>query len=229
MEIVISGYGKMGREIESVSKARGYPIVGIINDARCLSGTIKPNAVCIDFSQPDAFKKNYKLIAENFKAAVVGTTNWFDIIDDVKSYFESINKTLIYATNFSIGVNIFFKINELSARLIKGISDYEMFISEHHHSQKLDTPSGTAKTLGKILGEIFNKEIDIKSVRCGTVPGIHKTGYESEVDRIQLKHEAFSRKGFAEGAVKAAEWTENLKGVFEFREILESKFNQILK
>lgn len=229
MKIVVSGYGKMGREIETAAKARGHEITDVPDNTESLLTAAHPDAVCIDFSVPDAFIRNYKIIADNFKAAVVGTTGWYGIIDDVKKYFEKKNKTLIYATNFSIGVNIFFKINELAAKLISGLADYDSYILELHHNQKLDAPSGTAKTLGNILREAFGKEIDIRSIRSGKIPGIHETGFESDVDRITLRHEAFSRIGFAEGAVTAAEWTENTNGVFEFKELLEKKFKQILE
>lgn len=229
MKIVISGYGKMGREIEAAAKSRGCECVSKPDTSEELANAVFPDAVCIDFTVPDAFRKNYKTIADNFKAAVVGTTGWYDILGEVKEYFAKKNKTLIYATNFSIGVNIFFKLNELAAKLASGLADYDPYIIEFHHTQKLDAPSGTAKTIGNILKEVLGKEIDIQSVRSGKIPGIHETGFESEVDRITLRHEAFSRKGFAEGAVTAAEWAENLSGVFEFKDLLEEKFKNTLK
>ncbi len=229
MKIVISGYGKMGREIEAAAKARGHECVSKPDSSEELAKSVFPDAVCIDFTVPDAFRKNYKTIADNFKAAVVGTTGWYDILDEVKDYFAKKNKTLIYATNFSIGVNVFFKVNEIAARLISELADYDSYIIEYHHNQKLDAPSGTAKTIGNILKEVLGKEIDIQSVRSGKIPGIHETGFESEVDRITLRHEAFSRKGFAEGAVTAAEWAVNLNGIFEFKDLLEEKIKNILK
>jgi len=228
MKAVISGYGKMGKEIKEILKFRNHTCVDIADNSDQLESVSFPDAVCIDFTTPDAFRKNYKTIADNFGAAVVGTTGWTDISEDVRKYFNDRNKTLIYASNFSIGVNIFFKINELAAKLVSKLSDYDSYIIELHHNQKLDAPSGTAKTLGNILKEVLGKDIDIQSVRSGKIPGIHETGFESDVDRIILRHEAFSRKGFAEGAVTAAEWTEELKGVFEFRDILEKKFKTIL-
>ncbi|MDD5361801.1 MAG: dihydrodipicolinate reductase C-terminal domain-containing protein [Ignavibacteria bacterium] len=228
MKAVILGYGKMGREIETVLNSRGHECIGIITDSGKLNSSAYTDAVCIEFTTPDAFRSNYKMIADNFRAAVAGTTGWLDILGDVKKYFREKNKTLIYASNFSIGVNMFFKINELSAKLISSLAEYDSYILELHHSRKLDSPSGTAKTIGSILKEVLGKEVDIQSIRSGNIPGIHETGFESDVDRIILRHEAFSRKGFAEGAVTAAEWTSELKGVFEFREILEKKFKTIL-
>lgn len=228
MDIVISGYGKMGKEVEAVVKSRGGKCIAVFSDTGTLKSKAFENHVCVDFSTPQAFKNNYKYICDNFKAAVVGTTGWLDIKDDVLDYFKSKNKTLIYATNFSIGVNIFFKITELSSKLISGLANYDPYIFEMHHKQKLDAPSGTAKSLEKIVEDSFNKRIQAQSVRSGYIKGIHEVGFESEVDRITLNHEAYSRRGFAEGAVTAAEWAEDIKGVFEFKDLLEEKFKNII-
>lgn len=228
MDIVISGYGKMGKEVEAVVKSRGGKCIAVFTDTGTLKSKSFENIVCVDFTTPEAFKNNYKHICDNFKAAVVGTTGWLDIKDDVLDYFKSKNKTLIYATNFSIGVNIFFKITELSSKLINGLANYDPYILEMHHKQKLDAPSGTAKSLEKIVEDSFNKRIQAQSVRSGYIKGIHEVGFESEVDRITLNHEAYSRRGFAEGAVTAAEWAEDIKGVFEFKDLLEEKFKNII-
>jgi len=229
MDIIISGYGKMGKEIESVIESRGGKALARINDAKSLKNAKFEENVCIDFTTPEAFKENYKYVCDNFKAAVVGTTGWSDIKVDVLNYFKEKNKTLIYAANFSIGVNIFFKLTELSSKLINGLAHYDPYIIELHHKQKLDAPSGTAKSIEKIIEDIFDKKVEAKSIRSGHIKGIHEVGYESEEDAILLKHEAYSRKGFAEGAVTAAEWAEDIKGVFEFKELLEEKFKKILK
>ncbi|MFA7361579.1 MAG: 4-hydroxy-tetrahydrodipicolinate reductase [Candidatus Kapaibacterium sp.] len=227
MNIVISGYGKMGQEIESVVKSRGGKCIAVLTKSESLRKTILQDSICIDFTTPEAFRKNYKHICNNFKAAVVGTTGWNDIKDEVIGYFKDKNKTLIYATNFSIGVNIFFKITELSSKIISTLTNYDAYIVEMHHKQKIDAPSGTAKTLEKILEDNLSKKAEIHSIRSGYIKGIHEVGYESEVDRITLKHEAYTRKGFAEGAVTAAEWTDDISGVYEFKELLENKFKEI--
>lgn len=228
MDIVISGYGKMGKEVEAVVKSRGGKCIAVFSDTEALKGKTYEGNVCVDFTTPEAFKNNYKYVCDNFKAAVVGTTGWLDIKDDVIDYFKAKNKTLIYATNFSIGVNIFFKITELSSKLINGLAHYDPYILEMHHKQKLDAPSGTAKSLEKIVEDSFNKRIQAQSVRSGYIKGIHEVGFESEVDRITLNHEAYSRRGFAEGAVTAAEWAEDIKGVYEFKDLLEEKFKNII-
>ena len=229
MEIVISGYGKMGKEVEAVIKARGWKCLAAIDSSDALKKTCFEDKVCIDFTTPDAFKENFKYICDNFQAAVVGTTGWQEIQDKVFEYFRSRDKTLIYASNFSIGVNIFFKVAELSARLTGKLGDYDSYIIEKHHKEKLDIPSGTAKTLEKILKEHLRKAISINSVRSGYIKGVHEIGYESESDKITLNHEAYSRRGFAEGAVLAAQRANEVKGIFEFRDLLGEEINKLIK
>lgn len=218
----------MGREIESLLLEKGTPCIEWSEDITSIDLIKAKDAVCIDFTNPQSFRDNYKFIADNFKAAVIGTTGWNDIKNEVVSYFESKNKPMIYASNFSIGINIMFKISEISSKIIAQMGDFDPYLVEMHHKFKLDAPSGTAKTLESIVSKNTGKEIDVQSVRAGYIPGIHELGFESQIERIKITHEAFSRRGFAEGSVVAAEWTAQLEGVFEFREILEKKLNKII-
>lgn len=218
----------MGKIIESILKTKGIEYLAS-EDIKNIDTKYASEAVCIDFTTPVAFKENYKFIAENFKAAVIGTTGWSDIKNDIFSYFLQQNKTLIYASNFSIGVNIFFKINQLAASMLFELGDYEPYIVEMHHNQKLDAPSGTAKTISELIEEIYKKNFIISSVRAGNIPGIHEVGYESEIDRILVKHESFSRSGFAQGAVNAAIWSLELSGIYEFKDIINKKLNKIIE
>ncbi len=218
----------MGKIIESILKTKGIEYLAS-EDIKNIDTKYASEAVCIDFTTPVVFKENYKFIAENFKAAVIGTTGWSDIKNDIFSYFLQQNKTLIYASNFSIGVNIFFKINQLAASMLFELGDYEPYIVEMHHNQKLDAPSGTAKTISELIEEIYKKNFIISSVRAGNIPGIHEVGYESEIDRILVKHEAFSRAGFAQGAVNAAIWSLELSGIYEFKDIINKKLNKIIE
>jgi 4-hydroxy-tetrahydrodipicolinate reductase len=227
-EIVVSGYGKMGREIESVLLGRGVNSAVITEDICAVPAEKAQNSVCIDFTTPAAFRANYKFIASSFRAAVVGTTGWNDIKDEVRSCFEREGKTLIYASNFSTGVNIFFKLAEISSKLTSALANYDNYILEMHHRQKLDAPSGTAKTIASAVQMQTGKPVEIQAVRAGSIFGIHELGFESVVDRITIRHEAFSRRGFAEGAVMAAEWANEMRGIYEFRELLEEKFKKIL-
>ena len=220
MKIFISGYGKMGRMVEKVVLARGLEYAGW-SEAVCETDkALAKECVCIDFTVPDAFRTNYRFLAENFKAVVVGTTGWYDIKDEVLAYFEKCGTTLVWASNFSIGVNVFFAMAEHVSAILKETGGYSPYILEMHHCHKLDAPSGTAKSIGDIVDANMGVKTDIQSVRCGEIPGIHTLGFEGINDRITLTHEAFSREGFAAGAVEAALRTEGLTGVHEFKELI---------
>lgn len=220
MKVVISGYGKMGRMVEKVLLEKNIECAGKSKDISAFDKDIARESVCIDFTVPEAFRANYRFLAENFKAVVVGTTGWNDIRDEVTAYFEKCGTPMIYASNFSIGVNIFFAVADFISSLMGKTGGYSPYIVEKHHCHKLDAPSGTAKSLAAIIDGNMGVKTDIQSVRCGEIPGIHSIGFEGMADRITLTHEAFSREGFARGAVEAALKTENLKGVHEFREIV---------
>ena len=227
MHIIISGYGKMGKVIESILQAKKVDYT-ISEDVRSIDTIIASESVCIDFTTPEAIKQNYKFLAENFKTTIIGTTGWEDIKDELTNCFRQKGKTLIYASNFSIGMNIFFKIAEMASGFVSSLADYDAYLLEFHHTQKLDTPSGTAKTIARIVAKQMGNPPDVKSIRAGSIPGIHELGFESEIDRITIRHEAFSRNGFAEGAVTAALWSEDINGVYEFNELLETKFKEII-
>ena len=176
-------------------------------------------AICIDFTTPDAFRQNYRFLAENFKAVVVGTTGWADIREEVVAYFEKCGTTMIWATNFSVGVNVFFAVTDYISKLLADFGGYSPYMVEMHHCHKLDAPSGTAKTLADIVDANMGVQTDVQSVRCGEIPGIHTIGFEGLNDRITMPHEAFSREGFAAGAVEAALKADGLTGVHEFKDL----------
>ncbi len=226
MKIVISGFGKMGKEIFSILEKRDDVTLFTTEEIQSFDTSIAADSICIDFTTPSAFRNNYRFIADNFKATIVGTTGWNDIKDEVTSYFTERGKTMIYASNFSIGVNIFFEIARVASGLTAHPVQYDPYIIEYHHKFKLDSPSGTASTLREIVEKESTKSVDIQSVRSGYIPGIHKVGFESENDRIVIEHEAFSRRGFAEGAVAAALWSVQIKGVYDFRTILKEQFKK---
>ena len=219
MKIIISGYGKMGHMVENALLSRGHELVLASEDIASVNPEIAKDCVCIDFTTPDAFKANYKAIASNFKAAVVGTTGWDDILGDVVAAFYAAGTPLIYSSNFSIGVNAVFAALEKVGDILK-FHGYVPHIEETHHVHKKDAPSGTAKTMASIVEDHLGIRPDITSLRIGEVPGTHVVKFKSEVDKIKISHEAFSRVGFAEGAVVAAEMTEGLKGVHTFKELL---------
>lgn len=219
IKVIVSGYGKMGHMIEKVLQERGIELVEASEDICGTDPEVAKECVCIDFTMPDAFRANYPFIARHFKAAVVGTTGWNDIRADVFRAFEEAGTPLIYASNFSLGVNALFAAVKKACELLKG-AGYTPSIEEIHHIHKLDAPSGTAKTLGQLVEAGLGAAPEITSVREGEVPGIHTLTLKSACDEITFRHEAFSREGFAVGAVVAATLTEGLKGVHEFGELL---------
>ena len=218
MKIVISGYGKMGHMIESILIDKGIDYIPTENVAEIDIETAK-QCVCIDFTTPDAFRSNYRLLADRFGAVVVGTTGWNDIKDEVLQYFRNSGTTMIYASNFSLGVNVTFAIVAKASALLAD-AGYDPYIVEMHHKHKLDAPSGTAKSLAQIVDNAMGGSTQVQSVRCGEIAGIHTVGFEGTNDRITITHEAFSRKGFAQGAVQAAIMTKKITGVHEFKDII---------
>lgn len=219
IKVIISGYGRMGHMIEKELLHRGIELVEASENISATNPDIARECVCIDFTTPEAFRANYAFIARHFKAAVVGTTGWNDIQADVRRTFEEAGTPLIYASNFSLGVNALFAAAAKASALLKG-AGYVPAIEEIHHVHKLDAPSGTAITLGNLVEKALGEKPEITSVREGEVPGIHTLSLKSDCDELTLRHEAFSREGLAKGAVVAALMTEGLQGVHEFSELL---------
>ena len=219
IQVIISGYGKMGHMVEKVLRERGIELVLATEDVQSVDTVVAKECVCIDFTTPDAFRANYPFIAQHFKAAVVGTTGWNDIRADVTRAFEAAGTPMVHASNFSLGVNALFAAVSRASAILKG-AGYKADIEEIHHIHKLDAPSGTAKTLASLVEEGLGTKPEITSIREGEVPGIHTLTLESACDKLTFRHEAFSREGFAQGAVTAALLTEGLQGVHEFSELL---------
>lgn len=219
IKVIISGYGRMGHMVEKELQKRGIELVEASENITGTDPAIAKECVCIDFTTPEAFRANYPFIAKNFKAAVVGTTGWNDIEADVRKAFQEAGTTLIYASNFSLGVNALYAAVTKVSALLKG-NGYKAEIEEIHHIHKLDAPSGTAKVLGALVEKELGEKPEIRSIREGEVPGIHTLTLTSAEDKITLRHEAFSREGLAKGAVIAALMTEDHQGVHEFSELL---------
>jgi 4-hydroxy-tetrahydrodipicolinate reductase len=230
MKIALLGYGKMGKVIERIALERGHEIVlRIDKDDRDYD--LKGSDVAIDFSVPSAAYLNLKKCIANGVPVVCGTTGWLDKYDDIVQYCQEKKGGLIYASNFSIGVNLFFKLNEYLAKLMNGIQGYDVYMEEIHHTQKLDAPSGTAITLAEHIIQNSNKtgwnikvpveeEIFIDVKRENEVPGTHTVTYKSNEDIISIQHKAQSREGFALGAVLSAEWLKGKQGVFSIQDVL---------
>ncbi|MBQ0126526.1 MAG: 4-hydroxy-tetrahydrodipicolinate reductase [Bacteroidales bacterium] len=219
MKIIISGYGKMGHMVEVALLRRGLELAEASEDVCSVDPALAAQCVCIDFTTPAAFRENYKWMATHFKAVVVGTTGWDDIFEDVVGAFNAAGTPMVYSSNYSIGVNAVFAALEKVGSILKG-NGYVPHIEEIHHVHKLDAPSGTAKTMASIVDQSLGIRPDITSIRQGEVPGTHVVKFKSEVDKIKISHEAFSREGFADGAVLAAILTEGLVGVHSFKELI---------
>lgn len=246
MRIAILGYGKMGKEIEKIAMSQGHTIVLKVNIDNLEDLTIdnlKKADVAIEFSTPDTVVSNIKKCFEAGTPVVVGTTAWYEHFEEVEKECTKKNGAIFYATNFSIGVNLFFHINHQLAEMMNSYNEYEVFMDEIHHTQKLDAPSGTAITTAENImralkrknawkneivseenqfegNKTANNELMIHSIRKENVPGTHTVYYASEVDTIEIKHTAHNRSGFAVGAVKAATWLAGKKGVYTMKDLL---------
>lgn len=235
MNIALIGYGKMGHIIEEIATSRGHQIVSIIdidNKADMDSDAFRSADVAIEFTRPESAIENIFKCFEVGVPVVVGTTGWLDKMEEVKAEMKKKNGTLFWASNFSVGVNIFNAANKFLAKIMNDYDVYNVSMTEIHHIHKLDAPSGTAITLAegimenldrkkswKLDTEESSEDIAIKAVREGEVPGTHIVTYDSEVDTITFSHEAKSRRGFALGAVIAAEFTAGKKGFLSMNDI----------
>ena len=231
MKIALLGYGRMGQEIEKIAVSRGHEIV-VKSDIKGFTDEQIQNAdVAIDFSVPESAVSNIKQSIKNNVPVVVGTTGWLDQYNEVADYCKEQNGGFIYASNFSLGVNIFFELNNKLAEMLSGHEQYAVEMEEIHHTKKLDAPSGTAITLaegiienskfaGWKLDNAEENEIAITAKRIGNIPGTHTVKYTSAIDDIEIKHTAHNRKGFALGAVVAAEWLTDKHGVYTMKDVL---------
>ena len=230
MKIALLGYGKMGKVIEQIALDRGYEIV-LKKDQNNTFDGLENADVAIDFSIPDSAVTNISTCLENGIPVISGTTGWLANYQDMVDLCQKNNGSFIYASNFSLGVNVFFELNDYLAKMMANLKQYQVSMEEIHHTQKLDAPSGTAITLAEGIIKNTNysqwtlenpkaNEIQIEAKRIENVPGTHSIFYDSTVDQIEIKHTAHSREGFALGAVVAAEWLVGKKGVFSMKDVL---------
>ncbi len=236
MKIALIGYGKMGQEIERIALDRGHEIVlkiDVTNPEDLTLANLRKADAAIEFTTPNSATANYKLCFEAGVPVVSGTTGWLEHLPEVHEQCKTMNGTFFYASNYSLGVNLFFALNKKLAQLMGDRDEYKVMLKEIHHTQKLDAPSGTAITLAEgIMENISGKklwvnqasdrssELGIISERTGRVPGTHIVTYDSDVDYIEITHCAKSRKGFAFGAVLAAEYSNGKKGILSMNDLL---------
>lgn len=236
MNIALIGYGKMGKEIEQIALSRQHKIVlkvDVNNSDTFTIDELKKADVAIEFSTPESAVKNIYKCFDAGIPVIVGTTGWLDKLNEIKNTCAEKKQTLFYTSNYSIGVNLFFKLNKYLASLMNSYTDYDLKIEEIHHVHKLDSPSGTAISIAtQALENIERKqkwvnaptenksELEIISKRIDEVPGTHTVNYTSAIDEISITHIAHSRKGFALGAIIAAEWVQGKKGVFGMDDLM---------
>ena len=231
MKIALLGYGKMGQVIERIALGRGHEIVLRKNISDSFDG-LENADVAIDFSAPDAAVSNISTCLNTGIPIVSGTTGWLDDYETMVAFCKEKNGTFIYGSNFSLGVNLFFELNDYLAKIMSKFDQYKVEMEEIHHLQKLDAPSGTAISLANgiinnstyknwTLEKSKSDEIFIDAKRIDNVPGTHTVSYNSEVDLIEIKHVAHNREGFALGAVIAAEFLKDKKGIFTMKDVLE--------
>lgn len=235
MNIALLGYGKMGKEIEAIALQRGHSIVLKVDEINASTFTLdelRKSDVAIEFSTPQTVISNVRKCFDAQVPVVVGTTGWYDSFKEIETECNQKNASLFHATNFSLGVNLFFKVNSYLAELMNKYDSYNVEMEEIHHIHKLDKPSGTAISLAnQILEKINRKEkwsinnkspetLFIKDVRESEVPGTHIIKYTSTVDDIEIMHKAHNRKGFALGAIIAAEYIKNKKGIFTMNDLI---------
>jgi len=227
MKLALIGYGAMGQLVEQLATAAGDEIGVKLTSEDSEQGVdeiaamLRRHDVAIDFSVGPTVLKNVEACALAGLPLIEGTTGWKEQESRAREIVAEHNGALVYGANFSIGVNVFYRIVRNAAKLFSGLDQYESFIEEQHHSRKRDAPSGTALQLKKVMTEFVKAEVPIASTRAGHIPGTHRVGFDSAADQITLTHTARSREGFAAGALLAARWIVGRKGVFEFSEVID--------
>ncbi|HEY2737795.1 MAG TPA: dihydrodipicolinate reductase C-terminal domain-containing protein [Thermoanaerobaculia bacterium] len=229
--LALLGYGKMGRMLEDLAPAQGFA-VALKLDGKSNSGgsgltaaALQGIEVAIDFSVPGAVAANVECLADLGVPVVVGTTGWQNELPRLRAHVEGLSERgagLLYGANFSVGVQVFYRLAETAARLLAGVESYDAWLYEIHHRMKKDAPSGTLKEIQRVLTAAgYDRPIDVASNRAGAIPGTHQIGFDSEADTILLEHRARNRTGFAQGALRAARWMLGRRGVYEFSTVWE--------
>jgi len=242
MKIAIIGYGKMGKEIEKQAISLGIEVSKKIDmDDNIDELEFDSDEIAIEFTSPDSCIGNVEKLAKKGVSVVIGSTGWYDKKDEVEKLAKDNNVAILYASNFSIGVHMFWKILEQASKIVNKVPDYDIFAHEFHHKMKKDSPSGTAITTGEVLlknidrknklvteslqRQVAEDEIHFSSTRGGSVFGIHNVYFDSEVDEIEISHKAKGRAGFAKGAVLCASWLEGKKGFFSIEDYIKEVLN----
>ena len=226
MKIALVGYGAMGKLIKTLAENKNHEIAVIIDEADArlsadkLAEKLKDAQAAIDFSTAEAVRKNVEACLIANVPLIEGTTGWNAERETIKNLVEEKNGAFVFGANFSIGVNLFYRITDYAAELFSRFEDYEAFIEEQHHSRKKDAPSGTALKLKEIVAKNIERPLTISSTRAGAIPGTHRVGFDGAADQILLEHTARVKEGFASGALLAAEWIVGKRGFWEFTDVI---------
>jgi 4-hydroxy-tetrahydrodipicolinate reductase len=232
MKIALFGFGAMGRLVGKLAAEQGHEVTVTIDSDDVsrsideLTEVLRGSDVAIDFSVADAVPRNVETCVLAGVPLVVGTTGWLPKLEEVRRMVDEFDGALVYGANFSVGVQIFYRVAAAAAELFQNLDSYDAFIEESHHKRKRDAPSGTALKLGDIVAAHLGREVPVTSTRAGYIPGTHRVGFDSAADHITLEHVARSREGFAAGALMAADWIVGHKGVFEFSEVFDEIINK---
>jgi 4-hydroxy-tetrahydrodipicolinate reductase len=227
MKIALIGHGAMGKLIERLAEEKGHEIAVVIDDADAglsaadLAGKLNGVGVAIDFTTAEAVQRNVEACLAAAVPLVEGTTGWNDQRDEIERIVREGIGAMVFGANFSIGVNLFYRIVDVTAELFARFPEYESYIEEQHHSRKKDAPSGTALKLKDIVAEHIKQDFSVSSTRVGNIPGTHRVGFDGPADQILLEHTARSREGFALGALMAAEWIVGKTGFYEFGDVMD--------
>ena len=220
MDLILIGKGKMNLLVASLAQEQGHRVVQVIDGPGDWKSGWAPGLVAIDFSVPGAVLDNLERALLAGIPVVIGTTGWYHRLEEARQLVERSSVAAIYGANFSPGVNAFYRIVAAAARALP--AEYGVFVSEAHHRQKKDAPSGTAGRLAEVLAGAGRPPESMTSIRCGAIPGTHTVGFDAEADTITLTHTARSRRGFAEGALLAAQWLPGRRGLFEFSDVFDA-------
>jgi 4-hydroxy-tetrahydrodipicolinate reductase len=233
MRIALFGHGAMGRLVEERARGEGHEVALVLTSRDAgrleLAEELRGLDAAIDFSVAGAVRANAELCARANVPLVVGTTGWREEEENVRRLFEEHEGALVYGANFSIGVNLFYRVAERAAALFARFDAYGPFIEEAHHARKRDAPSGTALKLRERLASHYEGDIPVASTRAGHIPGTHRVGFDSAADQVLLTHTARSREGFASGALAAARWIQHRRGVYEFAEMIDEMLGASFK
>ena len=227
MKIALIGYGAMGKLIHRLAEEKGHEIIAVVDDSDAglsaseMAGKMDGADVAVDFTIAKAVRRNVEACLAAGISLVEGTTGWNDERADIERMVKERDGSFVFGANFSIGVNLFYRIADHAAELFARFPEYQVFIEEQHHSRKQDAPSGTALKLRDVVREHINKDFSITATRAGNIPGTHRVGFDGTADQILLEHTARSREGFAAGAILAAEWIIGKTGFYEFTDVMD--------